>query len=97
VSVPVILVCFFAAGFGHGTYAPMLACFPYTMLWADLAGLITLPAIVLGVIQLPAYGALIGWSIPTRRWRRLALLLGAVHVAAATTAFSMAAKSSFLP
>jgi hypothetical protein len=94
-SVPLVIVSFFSAGFGHGTYKPMIMCFPYTMLSAEFVGLITWPAILLGLIQFPAYGALIGWSIATRRSGPLALALGAVHVAVAAIAFSMAAKSGF--
>ena len=67
------------------------------MLWADVVGLITVPAIFLGLIQFPAYGALVGWSIAKRRSGPLALALGVVHVAVAATAFSMAAKTGFLP
>jgi hypothetical protein len=97
VSVPFLIVSFFAAGFGHGTYKPMMALFPYTMLWAVLGGLITMPAIILGLIQFPTYGALIAWSTSKPRLRRLAWVLGAMHVGAAVVAFRMAATSGFWP
>ena len=92
VSVPVILTCIFAAGAGHGTYAPAIACFPYTMLLALPLQSIAGPPAIIAVLQFPAYGAGVAWSLRRPRAWPTWLSLAAVHSAIAVVTFVLSAK-----
>ena len=92
VSIPLVMLSVFLAGAGHGVYAPMIVCFPYSMLLAELNGSIAKPHIALAFAQYPLYGALIGisWSRP-KAWR-LWLGLSAVHLGVVTIAVLISMK-----
>ncbi len=98
IAAVMIPFCFFAAGFGHGTYAPMIACFPFTMLGAAAIGRISVALIVLGVLQFPAYGAVVGWSRAKARSVPVFAALAVVHViVGAAAAFVAEKRGNFLP
>jgi hypothetical protein len=89
-ATPVLLaVAIVSAGGGHGTAAPMLLLFPFTMLVGPGSGGHGLPLLV-AAIQYPVYGAV--WSLaganPALRPLRWAMwLLHALAVLVATGAF----------
>lgn len=56
--------------------------FPYTMLSLFLFESITLPFIVLGFIQFPLYGLIVGLANVRERLRSVGLGLGLVHISA---------------
>ena len=92
VSVPTILACIFAAGAGHGTYGPAIVCCPYTMLLAlPLRTIAGLPTIV-AVLQFPAYGIGVGWSLAKPRAWLIWLALTAVHLVVAVVTFVLSAQ-----
>lgn len=69
------------AGGGHGTYAPAMACFPYTMLLAmTTAGKITAPLLLLAAAQFPAYGGLLALGASRRRVWTFGRCIAAVHI-----------------
>ncbi len=72
IALPLVLLCVFAAGAGHGTYLPAKACFPITMLSAHIFESITVPFIVFALLQFPAYGIVLGYS---RSHNRLAVCM----------------------
>ena len=55
-----LLFALLFAGGGHGTYFPAKVLFPYTMISALLLGTITVPFILLAIIQFPIYGFALG-------------------------------------
>lgn len=57
----VIIAMIFAGG-GDGTYLFFKLFFPYTMLLAALANGISIPLMILGLLQFPLYGVLIGFA-----------------------------------
>lgn len=78
-SVMLGALCFGLAGGGHGVYAPMIVCFPYSMLLATLNQSIAMPHIVLarsnahppsGTARTSTYGARRPWpnSSTAARW-----------------------------
>ena len=86
VLVPVIIG---VAGGGHGTLWPLAVLFPYSVIAAAITDLVTSPmwatavGLTLTVVQLPAYGALIGSTLIDRsKWSFVWLALVA-HLALA--------------
>lgn len=67
VTVPACLVAFASSGAGHGTYFAFKLVFPITMLSALIGG-ITIPFILVGLAQFPAYGYFVGrdWNTGLR-------------------------------
>ena len=81
------------AGSGHGSYFPAKVLFPYTMISALLLGTITVPLILLSIIQFPIYGFALGvakkkgWFVP------IAGLILILHIAALMLCFMMAGEN----
>jgi hypothetical protein len=49
-------------GAGHGSYFPATILFPYTMLSTSLFHSITIPFMLLAIVQFPAYGIILGFA-----------------------------------
>jgi len=80
IGLSAIAFAIFIAAAGHGSYVPAVIFFPLTMLstlWTSDA--VTVPAMILAVVQYPAYGmALVrGKEAGTRA--RVALVIAAAH------------------
>ena len=58
----------------------MIACFPFTMLLASPAESIDVPLVILGLVQFPIYGALVGWASARSQTVRMSLALAVIHV-----------------
>lgn len=86
------VLSFLLAGAGHGTYVPMILCFPYAMGLAALHGSIEIPHIALALLQFPVYGAVLGVTRFKGRTGRLWAALGTLHVASVALAVFAAAK-----
>ena len=78
--LPIILylIVFLAEG-GHGTYAPVIAIVPFTMIgisfrW-DESVLITL-----AILQLPIYGIFLDWSLERNKLRFSLKLVLCLHL-----------------
>jgi hypothetical protein len=77
-----LVVAWAYAGAGHGTYTPAKILFPYTMYFAmALIGRITVPLLLLAVLEFPAYGLATGLAAPRGNVRAVLVLILAVHVA----------------
>ena len=73
-----LLIVLSSAGVGHGSYAPMMLLYPYSLgllisqfafgidsVFSDICvGL----AIIVGIIQFPLYGLVIGFANATQLW-----------------------------
>jgi len=78
-TLPAALLAIASAGAGHGNYLLARVLFPYTMLLTRLTDdTVTLPLIVLGLAQLPLYGAVVGLAASTGRVALTLAHLGAV-------------------
>jgi hypothetical protein len=63
-----LVVAWFYAGFGHGTYTPAKILFPYTMYFAvAFAGRITMPSLLLAFLEFPAYGLAAGLAAQRKK------------------------------
>ncbi len=79
-----------AAGAGHGTYIPAIVFFPYAMAIAVPLGNISLPLVVLALVQYPAYGAVIGATWQSRRRSTVWMTVAWLHAAAVLLAGTLA-------
>jgi len=86
IAAVLVPFCFFAAAGGHGTYAPMIACFPYTMLSAAISGRIDYLPLVFGLFQFPGYGGLVGWSRTRSKGLPIGFSLAIAHIGVGITA-----------
>ena len=87
-TLPAALLALASAGAGHGDYVLARLLFPYSMLLTRVAGgSITTPLIWLGCVQLPLYGAALGFAMPRNRIAVAAGLL-VLHGAAAAACFA---------
>jgi hypothetical protein len=87
VELPALAAAFASAGAGHGDYVAARALFPLPMLLAVVEGRIGWFSGSLALLQLPLYGALLGWSL-RRGTPILPILLALLHLAAAVACFS---------
>lgn len=84
-------ICLFLAvastGAGHGDYLWAKILFPYTMLSALAFGSITLPFILLAILQFPLYG--VGLGIANKKHKASVAVTGllALHIVAAIMSF----------
>lgn len=88
VTVLALIAAIVSAGAGHGDYVAARLMFPAPMLASLLSGdTIGAPSIVIALLQFPAYGALIGWTLG-RQSSLPIVIAAAVHIAAAILCFS---------
>jgi hypothetical protein len=97
-SILLAVISLLCAGAGHGTYIPMILCFPYTMLFAAARGSINAPDIATALLQFPIYGTVLGIARSKGVSGRFCAILGALHLAAVGVALAVAAKrGNFFP
>lgn len=68
-----------SADVGHGDYRLAIVLFPYTMLSVLIFKSITLPFIVLALIQFPAYGFVLGEANEKGRLQSIGIILAVIH------------------
>jgi hypothetical protein len=81
-----------SGGVGHGDYLAAMILFPYTMLSAAVFDSITLPFIILAIIQFPLYGGALGYANEKDRLGWMIALLCIVHGIAVAAMFLVANK-----
>ena len=85
-AAAMLLAIVMAAG-GHGTYAPAVALFPFTMLSTLLTHDVISPAaIVFAFLQFPIYGFVVA-SVTGHDRKGAIIVIGGVHIAAIAIAF----------
>ena len=85
-AAAMLLALVMAAG-GHGTYAPAVALFPFTMLSTLLTHDVISPAaIVFAFLQFPIYG-FVAASVTGLHRKRAMIVIVAVHIAAIVISF----------
>jgi hypothetical protein len=83
-----------SAGAGHGDYFLAKILFPYTMISTLFFQSITIPFVILAVIQFPLYGFLLAMSGKGKRMILRMIGLAVLHVLAIMTCF-MIVNSNF--
>lgn len=68
-------------GAGHGTYIPSILLFPFGMLGVLLEDRISVPFIIIGILQFPVYGYIIDKALHSRRLLIILLSVLAAHAA----------------
>ena len=91
-----LVVALAAAGSGHGSDVPAKLLFPYTMLSTLVSGVITIPSMVLTLVQFPLYGALVG-RVRSDHRRAVVTVLIAVHAMTALCALVALRGGGFDP
>jgi hypothetical protein len=88
VAVPAVMAAVISGGAGHGDYFAARALFPAPMLLTLLEGdKVGAFSIVVGLLQFPIYGTLLGWSIARKNLVPLAVVILA-HIIAASACFA---------
>ena len=85
VTLPALWLAWISAGGGHGDYLWAKLLFPYTMIVPMLRGCpIIMPLIVVGLVQFPIYGILVGSSASGfKPLSKMIGIIGGFHVATA--------------
>lgn len=76
-----LFVAVLSMGAGHGTYIPSILLFPFGMLGVLFQDRISLPFIIIGILQFPVYGYIIDKALPSRRLLVILLSVLLAHVA----------------
>jgi len=79
-TIPLLLVVVFFMGGGHGTYIPAMSLFPFGLISTVLFDRITIPFVVLGIIQYPFYGFIIDNARQTNNTKVILPILILVHI-----------------
>jgi hypothetical protein len=95
IGVSAIAVAIFIAAAGHGSYVPAIIFFPLTMLSTRWTDVITVPAMILAVVQYPAYGMALARGKEAGTRARLAFAIAAAHGFLACAAFAFLQGGSF--
>ena len=95
IATPLALLLGLAsAGVGHGSYRAAMVLFPYTMLSATVFDSITIPFIILALVQFPLYGVALGYANERGRTTSVAILLVVLHSVAVAALFLIVRSSS---
>jgi hypothetical protein len=78
-TIPLLFIAVLFMGGGHGSYKPAIILFPFGLIGILLSDTITLPFIILGVIQYPVYGFIIDKVKATNKIRFVLPLLLFIH------------------
>ncbi len=82
-----------SAGAGHGDYFWAKILFPYTMLSTFLFQSITVPFILLAILQFPFYGLILAFASERKRLGSLAIVLVVAHILAAGLCLILASEN----
>jgi hypothetical protein len=88
VAVPAVMAAVASGGAGHGNYVAARALFPAPMLLTLFEGdRVGAFSVVVGLLQFPIYGMLLGWSIVRKNWVP-AIVVTLAHIIAASVCFA---------
>lgn len=79
-----LIIVFFAMGAGHGTYIPAMGLFPFGMLGVLFQDRISVPFIIVAIIQYPLYGFIVDKANSSQQLRLSLLTILMAHIALAT-------------
>lgn len=79
-TIPLLFVAILFMGGGHGTYIPAMALFPFGLISTILFDRITMPFVVLAIIQYPLYGLIIDKARQANKSKIVWPILIAVHI-----------------
>ncbi|MFO0962634.1 MAG: hypothetical protein U0625_06965 [Phycisphaerales bacterium] len=82
-----LLLAVVSAGAGHGDYVLAKLLFPFTMLSSLVFRSITVPFILLAVVQFPFYGWIVAAGSQSSTRRRHLWILAGIHLAGVTLNF----------
>jgi len=88
-----MLAALYSSAVGHGNYFWAIVFYPYTMLSTFVFQSITIPFILLAVLQYPIYGVLAGYGWIKGKGLRYGLGLLLVHVSALVLCFGLGDKN----
>lgn len=92
-TVPLLLIAISFANGGHGSYIPAMAFFPFGLLSIIFNSRITIPFVVLAIIQYLIYGFIIDKAILTNRSKTILTILILIHVILAVIIIKMTGEN----
>jgi hypothetical protein len=93
-AIPTVAVSIWAAGAGHGSYAPAIILFPAAMLSIVLTNTISKTGIAVALLQFPLYGFVLG-RIRAQLRLRLGVALAVIHAVFVLAAFLVLRNGPF--
>jgi hypothetical protein len=88
-TIPAVALAVASGGAGHGEYVAARLLFPYTMLLTMQTHYISLPLIIIALLQFPMYGLAIGATTRRKRTRIfVSATLGCIHGICVALCFS---------
>jgi len=79
ISVLLLVISVLCMGGGHGSYIPAMVLFPFGMLGTVWFDTITLPFIIMGLLQFPVYGYVIDKTQKTGKWKMAVSIIFIFH------------------
>ena len=83
-----LMVGFLSAGAGHGHYLFAKVLFPFTMLSTVFLDSITLPFLLLALVQFPVYGFIMGLANVRGHLRESTIAISIAHLFAVIACFA---------
>lgn len=80
-------------GAGHGTYIPAMGLFPFGMLGVLLQDRISLPFIIVAILQYPLYGFIVDKSNSSRQLKLSLLTVLLIHIILATLIINLTGEN----
>ena len=88
-TIPAVALAVASGGAGHGEYVAARQLFPYTMLLTVQTHYISLPFIIIALLQFPVYGLAIGGTMRRKRTCIfVSATLGCIHGICVALCFS---------
>jgi hypothetical protein len=88
-TIPAVALAVASGGAGHGEYVAARLFFPYTMLLTVHTHYISLPLIIIALLQFPMYGLAIGGTVRRKQTCiYVSAALGCIHVICVVLCFS---------
>jgi hypothetical protein len=88
-----LLLALSSAGAGHGDYFWAKVFYPYTILSAIALKSITIPFMVVAVLELPAYGVLLGTGWSRGKLKLYSMGLFFLHISAVIICFAIRSEN----
>ena len=88
-----LIVAVFAMGAGHGTYIPAMGLFPFGMIGVLFQDRISLPFIIVAILQYPTYGFMLDKVSSLRQLRLSLLAILLIHFGLATLIIKLAGEN----
>lgn len=88
-TIPLLVVVVLSMGAGHGSYLPAMFLFPFGLVSIVLFREITIPFVIIAILQYPVYGFVIDKVKNSEKYKWIAFLILFVHLLLAMVIIGM--------